>query len=75
MKKLAKILTLLCASSMLAGCGGPKIDEGQIRSNPVKIANHLYETTYVDWNADKANALASILRKQPDYEKDIEDYD
>ena len=75
MKKLPKILTLLCASTLLVGCGGPKIEEGQIRSNPVRIADHLYETTYVDWNADKANALASILRKQPDYEKDIKDYE
>ena len=73
MKKLPKILTLLCASTALASCG-PNIEPGQIRSNPEKIAEHLYETTYVDWNADKANALASILRKQPKYEEDIDDF-
>ncbi|MBQ0009216.1 MAG: hypothetical protein KBS97_02970 [Firmicutes bacterium] len=74
MKKLPKILTLLCASTKLASCG-PNIEPGQIRSKPEKIAEHLYETTYIDWNEDKANALASILRKQSEYEKFIEDYE
>lgn len=75
MKKFPKILTLLCSATMLSACGQPKIEPGQIRSNPVRLADHLYETTYVDWNEDKANMVASILRKQPTYEDDIEDYD
>ena len=74
MKKLFKIISLLSTTLVLTCCGS-NIKPNEIRSTPKKITDHLYEATYVDWNEDKANAVASILRKQPNYEDDIFDYD
>ena len=71
MKNIFKILSLGLAASILASCGG--VPKGQIRTNPEKITDHLYEVTYADWNEEKANNVASLLRKKPEtYEKMLE---
>lgn len=56
MKKLIKFLSLWLTISALAGCSNVKsADATYDRTNPVKLADHLYECTYNSWNEHKAN--------------------
>lgn len=73
MKKIFKFLTLGLATTILASCGG--VPKGEYRTKPEKITDHLYEVTYADWNTEKAETVASLLRKKKETYEDMLGYD